>query len=110
MQNVAEQSNNATSPPTLAEALRGYSVHVDTWTVDDGETWAMLYYRELLHANLAALSDAERVQFTQSDREARALDTNAGGRSRPPCHLHSLARSGGLNVRDDGRPAATIPS
>lgn len=70
---MAEQSNNGTSPPTLAEALHGYSVHVDTWSVNDGETWAMLYCRELLHDNLASLTDAERQQLVRCDYKARKL-------------------------------------
>lgn len=61
----------------LSNHLAGYLVHVDTWTVDDGDTFLMLNAREWLAAHAGELSDSQRRQLQVADTRVLALAETA---------------------------------
>lgn len=64
---------NTTSPKSTVDYLRSYSLDVECWDEDMGDSDQMLGHREVLHAHLAELSDAEHDQLMQLDARVTAL-------------------------------------
>ena len=64
---------NTTSRKSTADYLRSYSLDVECWDEDMGDSDQMLGHREVLHARLNELSVVELAQLTQIDERLVAL-------------------------------------
>jgi len=60
-------------PTKLDEYLHKYSIMLDYWNADEGDSHLMLDYRELIDEHLTSASAEQRKKLAELDAKAAAL-------------------------------------
>lgn len=90
MRSMATSSDKSNSAQKIVRCLRGYSLCVEHWAPDMGETSADVGYRQALHDLRAELSPEQRQAMAVADARAIELHTRHKGQPDPYFDIGAL--------------------
>lgn len=70
--------------------MRGFSLGLEFWSAESGETAAGVRLREILHNHLDEMTPAQRAELVKLDAQAAELFARHNGQPDPFCDIRAL--------------------